>query len=553
MNNTRWMIVALLCLCGAGDIQAQQFQQIGPSQFWETLPAVNGVIIGQPGAQTAGVGLLVDGGALATPVTETFRTRVPSGNNQNWSMYRNTVEIGRLSHTNPSNAFTVQARQADGNLWLRNSALDGIRVNFNGPNGTVNGYTLDRQGYAALGNNAAINIVGTPNPPWSRWHLVHNNPGATLATGGFRGWMRNGMIGTGNSDLFYLGHKYAINAGNGAELDDNSDVIAAWFDDILPAGAAQAFNNYSYRFLGNLGVGGSAGTDEGLEILRLRPYRLNANDPIQGFVGIGDWVNAGGAMPDERLDLLNNTIRLRSFSLASQQNYQNNAADRVLVADPADGRVYWRPASSIGGANSDCKWTLLGNNNITTAYAGNPGCPQENNRVGIGTGDPVRAKLEVVDNPNANQTFPYGQIGVQVDVRGRATTYQAGVDVLFDPGPPFGEGPQVAPASRTGVNVYLPGGGNLLQGVNAYSVGSAASTLVYGVNTEADVQSTTNAGALGIGMRSRAVGNGSATIHGLQSQVVNGNGGSYAANLIGNLNVIGNAFTNGGTWNPSDG
>jgi len=224
----------------------------------------------------------------------------------------------------------------------------------------------------------------------------------------------------------------------------------------------------------------------------------------------------------------------------------------VLVADPADGRVYWRPASSIGGANSDCKWTLLGNNNITTAYAGNPGCPQENNRIGIGTGDPVRAKLEVVDNPNANQTFPYGQIGVQVDVRGRATSYQAGVDVLFDPGPPFGEGPLVAPASRTGVNVLVPGGGNLVQGVNAYSVGSAASTLVYGVNVEADVQSTTNAGAFGIGLRSRAVGNTQATVYGLRSEVVLGNAGSYAANLIGNLNVQGLAFCTNNVWTVSD-
>lgn len=155
----------------AVDIQAQQFQQILASQFWETLPAVNGVIIGQPGIQTAGVGLLVDGGALATPLTETFRTRVPSGNNQNWSMYRNTVEIGRLSHTNPSNAFTVQARQADGNLWLRNSALDGIRVNFNGPNGTVNGYTLDRQGYAAL---------ATTRPSTSWAHQIHLGRDGTL-------------------------------------------------------------------------------------------------------------------------------------------------------------------------------------------------------------------------------------------------------------------------------------------------------------------------------------------------------------------------------------
>jgi hypothetical protein len=144
-----------LCACLLAHARGQQFQQIGPSQFWETDPAVNGVIIGQPGAQTAGVGLLVDGSALATPVNETFRTRVDAGNSQNWSMYRDVMEIGRIWHGTPATAFNVQVRQNTGNLWLRNSDGDGIRLNFNGVAGHPAqrlpvGYSLPRSRHVGV-------------------------------------------------------------------------------------------------------------------------------------------------------------------------------------------------------------------------------------------------------------------------------------------------------------------------------------------------------------------------------------------------------------------
>ena len=118
----------------------------------------------------------------------TFRTDVLAGFNQTWDMYRGSLLIGRLWHTNPSNAFTVQAAQGDGNLWLRNSDNDGVRLNFNGVGVgalPLNGYILDRQGFGAIGEDNAMNAL-TPNAPWARWHLVHPNQGATPANYGFR-------------------------------------------------------------------------------------------------------------------------------------------------------------------------------------------------------------------------------------------------------------------------------------------------------------------------------------------------------------------------------
>lgn len=125
----------------------------------------------------------------------------------------------------------------------------------------------------------------------------------------------------------------------------------------------------------------------GREIARMHP---------SGFLGVGDW-QAVGLQPDERVDLLDRTIRLRSF--VHPTLYRNDTYDRFLVANPADGRVYWRPISSL--PNSGCEWTLQGppgsNSHIASAYSGNPGCPQMDKGIGIGTSNPG-AKLDVFHN-----------------------------------------------------------------------------------------------------------------------------------------------------------
>ncbi len=54
----------------------------------------------------------------------TFRTDVQDSVNQNWSMVRNGMQIGRLWHYGTQNAFNVQSMV--GPLRLRNADMDGI-------------------------------------------------------------------------------------------------------------------------------------------------------------------------------------------------------------------------------------------------------------------------------------------------------------------------------------------------------------------------------------------------------------------------------------------
>ena len=365
----------------------------------------------------------------------TFRTDVLAGNNQTWSMVRGSLLIGKLYHTNPSNAFNVKAAQGDGNLWLRNSDDDGIRLNANGVGvgaPSLNGYILDRQGFGAIGEDFAMNFLLNPNAPWARWHLVHPNQGATPPHYAFRIWMRNGVMGTGNSDLFYIGHKYAMSGGTGAEVDDRSDFVAAWADDVLPSGP-QSSNNFSFRFMGSNGLGGSAGSIEGLEIMRLRPFRNLPADPIQGFVGIGDWVNAG-LLPTERLDIMDGRVAIRQLPL----DPISSAATQMMVVNP-NGVVGWQNIPT-GGGGATCDWDVV-SGDVLTAYqaSGSAGaCPEIDNRVGIGDPSPD-AKLDVTNDPSETNvgvgissqqlgTFPMtSMIGIDAESYGNQSTYNYGL------------------------------------------------------------------------------------------------------------------------------
>ncbi|HMQ76227.1 MAG TPA: tail fiber domain-containing protein, partial [Flavobacteriales bacterium] len=353
----------------------------------------------------------------------TFRTDVGNGNNQNWSMVRGALEIGRLWHTNPSTAFVVQARQPDGNLWLRNSENDGVVVHFNGAAGALlNSYTLNRQAFVAIGEDMAQSGLG-PNAPWSRVHLVHPTQGAAPATFGYRPQFRNGITLTGNSDLAYVGQLYDQGAaGTGAEQDDNSAFGFVWGDNALPAGDAHAWDHATFRFVGALGAGGSAGTVNGLELLRLRPYRANANDPVQGFVGVGDYVNSA-TQPSERLDVLNGKVRIRSLPTDPL-----SSSNEVVTVNMTTGVLEHRPFSNLP---NNCEWEMgsLVQHVWTAEGAADPACPDAAENVGIGTPTPT-AKLHVVDDtPDANNAI----FGIRSFVQGGAVTSQ-GLDVQVTTG-----------------------------------------------------------------------------------------------------------------------
>jgi hypothetical protein len=118
--------------------------------------------------------------------------------------------------------------QPTAHLWLRNSDDDGVKVAANSQTGTpqyLNGFLINRISYGAIGENGAV-VNMNLNAPWARWHLVHETIGAANPSFGFRPWMRNGVMGTGHSDLFYMGHKYAMIGGTGAEENEKSNMVA---------------------------------------------------------------------------------------------------------------------------------------------------------------------------------------------------------------------------------------------------------------------------------------------------------------------------------------
>lgn len=94
----------------------------------------------------------------------TFRSDVDEDFNQNWSMVRAGLEIGRLWHTNPALPFHIQSTAAPdyvtnrgSGLYLQNNDGDGVKISHNGPlfsGNTLNGYAVHRQGYVALGSSA---------------------------------------------------------------------------------------------------------------------------------------------------------------------------------------------------------------------------------------------------------------------------------------------------------------------------------------------------------------------------------------------------------------
>lgn len=123
------------------------FGQIGVTNYYETSAlTVDGLIVGNPGVQTTGVGLLVQGGSLNTPTGEVFRTigHYASSAEQetNWRLFRMQSngaprEMGRLyaATSTPGGTtnfnFNVQAMADGGALLLRNPNGNGIWISDN--------------------------------------------------------------------------------------------------------------------------------------------------------------------------------------------------------------------------------------------------------------------------------------------------------------------------------------------------------------------------------------------------------------------------------------
>ena len=242
-------------------------------------------------------------------------------------------------------------------------------------------------GYLGLSPN---NTLWTSAPgPFSRLHLHDGLTGVLQA--GYRPWMDNGITFTTNFDHMYIGHK--VEPG-----EDQTAAVIQWSDnELAPAGPDVLKFIFTSNYTGASGLNSM----DGREIARMHPT---------GWLGIGDW-QAAGLQPDERLDVLTRTIRLREFSHPTW--WRNDTYDRILVANPADGRVYWRDANTLGG--DDCDWEVTPTADVVTAYDPTPqaGCPGELNQVGIGTAVPD-AKLHVVKD---FVTGPLEERGIYSELR----------------------------------------------------------------------------------------------------------------------------------------
>ncbi|MFN3874758.1 MAG: tail fiber domain-containing protein [Flavobacteriales bacterium] len=199
--------------------------------------------------------------------------------------------------------------------------------------------------------------------PFSRLHL-HDGTTNVLQVS-YRPWMDNGITCTTNGDQMYIGHK--VEPGT-----DQTSAVIQWGDNDAPAAGPDVLK---FLFTSAFTGGSGSSSSDGLELGRFHP---------QGWLGLGNW-QAAAAQPNERLDLLSRTIRLRDF--AHPTLYRNDNHDRVLVADAADGRVYWRPASTLSTA--DCDWVVQpGQPHVSSVYSGSACAWNEKHGVGVGVDVP---------------------------------------------------------------------------------------------------------------------------------------------------------------------
>lgn len=245
---------------------------------------------------------------------------------QDWSTSGNTTTNENTNYLGNSDNQGISYRTHD----FQRMRLYKTQTN------TINTFTnIKQNGYVGISNQPAFfsSTVG----PFSRLHLADstsNSASDYAQQNGYRPWMRNGITMTGNSDMGYISQYY--------HGPDTTDMVIHWSND--PESGDYKPDHLRFIFTANYNSAFSTGAQsrEGLEGMR-----LVANDMDEIFVGVGDWY-AGNALPDERLDVLDRTVRIRRLV----PDYEDDDLDKVVVTDD-DGRLHWRDVNSIPGIN-DC-------------------------------------------------------------------------------------------------------------------------------------------------------------------------------------------------------
>ena len=308
------------------------------------------------------------------------------------------------------------------------------------PNIPADGFTLITPDNGFLGQ--------PPRGPFSRLHLAEGGTTGNAEQWGYRPWQKNGITFTGNNDQGYIGQKYREgDAGY-------TDMVMQWSDN--PEVAKSDRLRFIFTSAYHPGTPSGMNSREGMEGMRLWPTFYRGIN-----VGIGDFF-AGNLIdptitdPTERLDVLDGRVRIRQLPTDPIAP----SLTKFLVVDdtpgPDYGVVKWRnmPTGTGGG----CEWTLLGapgsNSDIATAYINNPGCPQADRKVGIGTNAP-QYKLHVVQNSSLGSG---GGLSVNYAAPQIGVSYGIVSDVQPQPGQgldqPFAIQGSVSEVDNSGIAVY---------------------------------------------------------------------------------------------------
>lgn len=355
-------------------------------------PAQNGVNVGTS-TSPASV-LTVRGDEAATPTGEVFRTDAPTGSNTSWRLLRGGTNYGRVFNLSTDAHLRLDASAGD--LRFLTNNLERGRFNQTLTGQTINGFPgLDLSGFLGVGN-----FTGQYQHAAARFHS-ENGTNLTL---GYRPVMREGFLATRGEALYYGGVLDGVDSG----------ILWSFL-----TGVSGSPGVFKFIYTGHNQTATVASSTPGLELGRFQPAAtLN-----EGYFGVGDWTTAS-ATPDERLDILDRTVKIRRLI----PDYNDNSLDNVVVADAA-GRLHWRDASTL----SDCDWEVTGTDNVVTAYAAGPlaGCPDESNNVGIGTANPG-AKLDILKVVNGGGAT---DIGVNVRMGTTSTNnYGGNADVYSGTG-----------------------------------------------------------------------------------------------------------------------